>query len=266
MTDKLRQAVARLRRGLNLETRVGYLGDGTGEVHDRANPGRYHVRFPQADGTYTAPVSLPLWPNANLPTDDGTPVDVGYDKNDRQIILGVNLTSLAATDTNPLQLNPLDRQASDFINPDKLSPLYATRHADADNFPFSVIVFPGFFFLADALTFFTGGAVDVSGSQPAAGEHCYVVVFLKTDLTLEVTASTAVDNEDPIGSADIDEAVALGSAGSIPLKAWQLSGDDTALTVDDTLIVNLRVSTSSPTVGGGSDDSARYMAWIGWRG
>lgn len=252
MAKNLQETVSKLRRRLTLETQVAYLGDGTGEVHDRNNPGLYLVRFPQADGGFSHPIPIPAIPNANLPTTDGLPVDVGYDQNDKLIIISVNLTKLSATDNNQLQFNPLDQQASEFLSQTKFSTLYATRHADVDNFPFYAVVFPGVFFASDVLTLFEGESVDLSSFQPSSGEHCYVIVCLKTDATLEAFASTPIDSGDPLSFDDVEEAYGSASAGSIPLKAWQLDGDDTALTVDENLMVDLRVIVDSPVTGGGA--------------
>lgn len=257
--NRLKKAVGKLKRRLNLQVTVGYLGDGTGEVHDRNNPGRYFVRFPQADGSFASPVSIPAIPNANLPTTDGLPVDVGYDKNDRPIIIGVDLTALSGTDANPLQLNPLDQQASEFLDQTKLSTLYATRHADEDNLPFYAVVFPGLYFASGIPALFSGANIDLSSFQPAAGEHCYVIVFLKSDGTLEAFASTAKDVGDPLEYADVEEALALGSIDSIALKAWMITGDEDLLTVDENRVVDLRVTVSSSPGSGGADDT-RYVS------
>ena len=269
MAKRLETVVGDLKKRLNLKPIIGYLGDGTGEVHDRNNRGRYFVRLPQSNGSFGSPVSLPAVPNANIPMSDGIPVEIGYDPNGRLIILGVSMTALAATDTNTLNFNPLDNQASEFVQQAKLDTLYATRHADSDNKPFYAVVFPGLYYdSSDVLKLFIGDQIDLSSFQPSSGEHCYAVVLLKEDGDLEAFASTAIDSGDPLSFADIEEALALATAESVAIRAWQVDGDDTMLTVDDNKIVDLRalISPVPSAGGGGDDDTARYMGWIGWRG
>lgn len=234
--------IAKLRQRLNLETTTAYLGDGAGDVRDRSKPGYYYVRFPQANGTYTKPVSLRAYPNANLPPTDGLPVIVGYDASGTQIILQANVQALQETGANPIQFNPLDNQYSRFVNQNQITTFYATRHSDVDNNPFYAVVFPGFYFTGSGeLDFFAGGSIDLSSLQPSSGNHCYVAVFLKKDDgTLEAFASTSIDTGDPLSILDIQEVVALKSATSLDIWAWELSGDDTALTVDPARSKDLR--------------------------
>lgn len=261
--SNLDKSIQKVQKRLNLKPRTGYLGNGSGEVRDRANPGRYHVRFLQANGSYAKSVSIPAIANANIPMKEGTPVDVGFDPTGNPVILGVNLIAQAATGDNPLHLNPLDDQSKGFLAQDKLATFYATRHADSATFPFYAVVFPGLFYAGSTFTLFTGDSIDLSGFVPSSGEHCYAAVLLKDDITLEAFASTPIDVADPLSFADIEEALGSASANSLPIRAWQIDGDDTLLTVDESKIVDLRVflNGASGSGSGGDDDGARYLAW-----
>lgn len=264
--NNLDKAVSKFQKRLNLKPRTGYLGKGNGEVRDRENPGRYHVRFLQANGTYSAPVSIPAIANANIPLTEGVPVEVGFDANGKSVILGVNLIAHAATGDNALHLNPLDDQSKGFVSQGKITTFYTTRHADDATFPFSASVFPGMFYIDTVLTLFAGDSIDLSGFVPSSGEHCFAVVLLKDDGTLEAFASTPIDGGDPLSFADIEEALASATTGSIPIWAFQIDGDDTLLSVDENKMVDLRVFISAPSTGGGGggdDDVARYLAWRG---
>lgn len=232
--SRLSNALRAFKQQLNIERRIGYLGLGTnGEVHDRSNPGNMWVRYPTAGGGMSAAVSLPVAVNANIPDTDGLAVEVGLRKK-KPIILGVSYEGLQGAGVNPIQLNPSDSLNSRLIHQDRITTFYATRHADLDNKPFYAIVLPGWYYDDSGdKQFFPGSEIDLSAFQPAAGDHCYVAVFLKiTDGALEAFASTDMDVADPLGVTDIQEAAALKSTGSLDIWAWELRGDDTALTVD----------------------------------
>lgn len=244
--------VSKLRQRLDLDVRDAYLGNGSGEVHDRRYPGNYYVRFSQANGTYTMPISLPASPNANLPAVEGTPVKISYDDNGQQIILKVNRRAFSASGANPLQLNPLDSQSNNFVTQGQLSTFLSTRHADVDNKPFYAVVFPGMYYDdTGVLQYFPGEAIDLLSLQPGADEHCYAVVFLQADAgTLAAFASTAVNTADPLTMVDIQEATAAAGDNDIPVWAFQIRGDDSALTVDPARSVDLRWPADMPGGGG----------------
>lgn len=237
---KLRETIKKARQKLNIDRKIGYLGDGSGEVRDRDNPGRYFVRLPQGVDTLGPPVSLPLDVNANLPTTDGLAVEIGLRKG-RPIILGASYDGLEAAGVNPLQLNPIDDQATKFVNQSQITTFYATRHADSTNKPFYAVVFPGFFRVGSTLTYFAGSEVNLASFVPASPDHCYAVVLIKTDGTLEAFASTAINASDPLTTSDIQEALNSATAGSIPVWAFELKHDDTLLTVDKARQADIRM-------------------------
>lgn len=238
---RLTNAIRKMRRKTNVERRIGYLGDGSGEVHDRTRPGNYWVRYDQSLGALSTPVSLPIDVNANLPSSNDLAVEIG-ERNGKPIILGAHYEGLAAAGINPLQINPADEQVTKFVSQSQITTFQATRHADTTNKPFYAIVLAGWYFdEAGVKQFFPGDEIDLSSLQPSAGNHCYAVVFLKkTDGTLEAFASTAVDIADPLSVVDIQEAVALKSADSMDIWAWELTGDDVELAVDPARVVDLR--------------------------
>lgn len=234
--------IQQFRRRLNLETTIGYLGDGSGEVHNRTRPGYYHVRFRQANGTFTAPVSLRAHPNANLPDMDGLAVIIGYDPSGDQIILEAFSPGIDAAGINPLALNPLDSSANK-LKPqsDSLPTFLCTQHADRTNKPLYVVVFPGFVVTASILQYFPGAELDLTSLVPIAGAHRFVVVCLKSDyVTLEAFGSTAKDLDDPLSDDDIEEAYLLRTSGSIAIWAWELRDAQTVLDSDPTKQVDLR--------------------------
>ena len=83
--------------------------------------------------------------------------------------------------------------------------------------------------------FFPGALVNLTASVPAAGNMCYVVLFVKSDyLTTEVTASTARSIADvPLDLADRQECLNARSAGSTSTYAIKLIGGQTTITQAD---------------------------------
>lgn len=239
MNPELQRLSTKFKRAINIAPTVGRLGTGTdGQVRDSDHPGNYWVRFANGAGEYSAPISIPLAVNANLPDTDNLAVEVGWRK-ERMIILGAQIEGLDAAGVNREQLNPLN-DINDFVNQEQLTPLRAMPHPDTANKPFTAVVFPGWISVGGVPTIFPGGEIDISSLQPAAGEHVRVCVFVKSDMTLEAFAGTAIDNTDPLPPDEIQTIAASATAGSIPAWAWDLGGNDTVLSMDKSRQVDLR--------------------------
>lgn len=257
---KLSKSIQAAREVLNIHPRIGYLGrgDGTGEVHDRDKPGRYWVRLSLS----SAPVSLPCEPNANVPMTDGLAVEIGKRKG-RDIILRASLEGLAAAGINPAQLNPSDDQAVDDVQK-RIFAFSGTSHGDTVNKPFTAVILPGWLDVDGVPYFYPGAEFDLTSLLPASGDHAWASVFVKTDLTLEAFASTPIDVADPLTDIDIQQTVAAMTAGSLRCWAWELRGDDTALTTDPARQVDLRQIVGGS--GGGGGGSVTGGANIGTAG
>lgn len=89
---------------------------------------------------------------------------------------------------------------------------------------------------------FSGGEIDIAtagggGSSliPTSGNMAYIVIFVKNDyLTLEAKTSTPRPlTDDDLGIADINEAIALRTAGSTPVWAIPLSNAQSTITQTD---------------------------------
>lgn len=234
------QLIADIQKYLNIVTRIGYLGDnsGSGDPRDRSRLGNLWVRLQESDGRLSSPVSMAVYPNANINVVDGFPVRIGYDEDQREVILSAYLPGLQST--NPLFLNPLDNAAHGYTAPATITTFLCTRHGNTVDKPLYVYVFPAIITRDTETVLFSGAEVDLSGEVPATGEHLYTVVLWKTDNTLEIFSSTAKALGDPLTDADLEEAINLRSTGSLPIWAWELEGDQTALTNDKTKNVDLR--------------------------
>lgn len=257
------QLIADIQKYLNVVTRIGYLGDnsGSGDPRDRARLGNLWVRLQQSDGRLSSPVSMAVYPNANINVVDGFPVRIGYDEDQREVILSAYLPGLQST--NPLFLNPIDTAAHGYTAPATITTFLCVRHGDTSSKPLYVYVYPAIVVRGTTTVLFAGEEIDLSGEVPATGEHLYTVVFWKTDNTLEIFSSTAKALGDPLTDADLQEAINLRTSGSLPIWAWELEGDQTALTNDKTKNVDLRQLINvveSSTGGGGAPDDAKY--WV----
>lgn len=256
----LDDAIRAARRILNVDLLPARLGDGSGNVYDLTRPGNYYVRKIGSNGELSQRISLPLYPNANIPVREGTAVLIGYDENGKQCIYRANTSGLLSANVNPLSLNPLDPAVYGKINTTSLPMFFCQRHGDTVNFPTTVVVFEGFLELDGVLSYFPRGTIDLASLIPAADLHCFAVVFIRTDLTLEAFASTATNLQNPLTVDDLNEAIALRTAGSLIDWAWELSDAASILPSDPAKNIDLRQWMNTAATIGSADDSGLYIA------
>jgi len=237
----LEQAIQEARRATNRDLIPARLGNGAGTVYDLTTPGNYYLRKLEADGNFSQPFSLPVNPLANIPPVDGLPVSIGYDLRGTQVIWQADNVAMVSANVSPLILNPLDTAVYGKTSQTNLATLFYQRHADTTNFPFTVVVFKAPVIINGVAKFFAGAGVNVSGFVPSAGLHCFVSVFLRTDMTLEAFASTPTNLLNPLTvDTDIADCIAQSSASSIIICAWELRGGDTVLSSDPARNVDMR--------------------------
>lgn len=271
MSNDLDRIVSLARKRQGYDTRVGFLGRGTGEPRDHTRPGRMWVRIQLAEGALSAPVSMAVAPNANLRIAEGGTVEIGLAPNGREeIILGAYLPGIQAAGGNPLSLNPLDQATHEGVDSTQLTTFYCDRHPDIANKPFTVIVYPAITVVNDVIQIFpsddSASEIDLTSLQPSTGEYVWAVVFWTVANSLEAFASTARTIGDPaLIAALLQEAYDQRTTDSVPIWAWYLTGDMTELSQDKTMNLDCRQLFNMPiatTPGGGSDDAL----WVGWIG
>jgi hypothetical protein len=219
---------ASIQRKLNIRTRPAQLGDNAGLVRDNRTAGNVWVRLLQADNTLGMAISLPVSRNANLPMTHGTPVRIGTEDG-RDVVMGADPVAMASAGTHPAVLNPLDDTMNGYVQTPQFLPLLCKPHGDPAK-PLTASVWPAVLDLGNTLALAGAAEIDLSALVPATDEHCYAVVLWRTDTSeLEATASTAKTVVDPLTTDDLLEAISLRSAGAIPVWAWRLEGDQTAL-------------------------------------
>lgn len=247
----LEGAIQDARKALNRDLIAARLGDnGQGNPYDLDTPGNYWVQKVEANGNLSQPISLPIYSNANIPPKAGLAVYIGYDEFGTQCIWRASRTGLLSADISPLILNPLDTAVYGKVNGANIANFFCQRHGDTTNYPLTVVVFPGAIERADTMQIFSGATVDLSALVPGDDLHCYAVVFIKTDLTLEAFASTPVALTEPLTDVDISEAIAQRTADSLTIWAWELFDEQTVLSPDPTKNVDLRQWLNIPGTGG----------------
>lgn len=254
MADRLDKAIDFHRQQTNVDTRIGYTGDGTGSGDPRVrdNSGRMYVRF-QLAGRYTLPVPFPLDTNANVPVADNIPVEVGYIGGEKTI-LRVYRRGYLQSGSNPASTNPSDPQVT-ITNTSDITQFQCKRSLDSSK-PLYVVVLQGYIEISGVAHVFLSDEIDLSSFVPATGERCIACVYLKDDLTLEAFASTPKLITDAITEEDIDECRQQAASTSMSIWGWFLDGDITTLDEDPSKNIDLRPFFNSPTSGGSVDATA----------
>lgn len=227
--SRLNNAIQRVRQQLNLELRTGKIVAVAGTVRDSASGG-YYVAINKASGGYYPPVPIRPAPNAVIDPAVGIPVRIGFDRQLRQdVILAMLPRVLEQQGLSPFRTNPADPAAADLIPQERIAPLYSRPSTDPSK-PFYAVVYPAALIKSTAVVTYDGGELNLASLQPSAGNHRYVMVFIKSDFaTLEAAGSTTQATGTPLDDTDLTEAFNGRTASSIPIRAYKMTGSDTAL-------------------------------------
>lgn len=220
----------RARRVLQIEAEYAVLGKADGTLYDTNNPtsGRYWVRPIMSTGTNAPPVLMRPLPGTSLMEQVGTIVELVYDRTGEQCIRGQVQTALVQQNITPYASNPLSRAARGLIYPEELGALKLRKHPNKAYFG---QVLPGLLSFGNKLIRLAAVTdIDLSSLAPSTGNHCYIVVSLKTDGTLGSSASTEQSTSSALNLTDAQEAVDGAAASSIPLGALYATESD----LDDT--------------------------------
>lgn len=229
-----------IRRNLKLDTRIAILGDNNNPARVRV-PGRssyVYVRYPASDNN-TASLG---WPTivkmvVNITEAPGTPVVVGYDLEGELAVLTVSGKALETNGT-PAGAGVVNNPVNQWVDLG-YSPYLRTQPLGA-NAPLYVAVMP-FKYVDSAKIWhdFNGvdGGVDLSSYRPGStNQWCLAGLFLKTDDTVEVVASTAQDLSEPLTADDIQECITGSTDLSIFIGCWQLKYGQTVMADSDLFI------------------------------
>lgn len=222
--------IRRLRQLAGVEEEIGILGDGAGAIFVTGKNGYVWVRDPQTHTLRDLPLGSAVTFDSRA---HGKPVRLGYVKGALSV-LGVHREALITGGGNVYIDNPTQAPAVPFIPQQRIMPLVV--------YPASVSGAPSFELIVRAwmwqdgegqLHHFNGDRVDLSGLLPPSGDHCWAVVGMKRDGTLEAVAGDAVNVLDPLGLAQLQSAIDRLSAGTMLIWGWVLSGDVDGLSEND---------------------------------
>ena len=218
-----------IRRVVGLDIYRATLGDADGRVDAVGLPGYVVVRYVQAGGALSQPVTVRF--RAVMKKTPGAAVIVGYDDDGELAVLRPDFVGETSVNTYPQGDNPADDNVSYYIGQQRL--LTFTCHpvsSAADSMLVAVQTGTIVDLSTDTFTLFFGSQEDLTAYIPGgAGEWCLACLFWKTDNTIEIFASTPKDNPDDLGMDDINECMALRSSGSLPIWAWRLYNGQTGI-------------------------------------
>lgn len=227
MDDEIRS----LRRLVGIEESIGILGDGAGTIFVTGKNGYVWIR----DAQTRTLLNLPL-ASSSVTFDaqaHGKPVRLGYVKGTLSV-LGVHREALITGGGNVYIDNPTQAPAVPFIPQQRIMPLVVYPASVRDAPSFELIVRAWMWQdRAGQLHHFGGGRVDLSALLPLSEHHCWAVVGMKRDGTLEVVAGDAVNVLDPLSIDQLQNTMNRLSAGCAPIWAWVINGDALGLGEND---------------------------------
>ncbi len=217
-----------IRRVIGLDIYRATLGDANGVINEPGLPGYVRIRYAQA-GQLSQPVAVRF--RAVMKKAVGAAVIVGFDDDGEIAVLRPDFQAQTSVGTNPQGDNASDENVTKFIEQERLVTFVVTPVSSASD-SMLLAVQPGTVIdlSTDTLTHFAGEQVDLTSFIPGgAGEWCLACLFWKANNTIEIFASTPVTSPDDLGFADINECLALRTAGSLPLWAWRLYNGQTGI-------------------------------------
>lgn len=244
-TSRLDRAIATHRQQNNVDIVLGYLKspDGSGDPRLRDGSGRLWVSVQTAEG-YSRPVALPVDTNANIPPNDNLSVEVGYIHGE-QCVLRASRRGMLGAGTNPAVTNPADPDVRAGNQTVGESQFRCKRSADSSK-PWTVVVETGYIEIDGFAYVFIESEIDLSGLVPSADEKVIACVYVRTDLTLEAFASSAVLPDDPITGDMINECRQQADPTSMSVWGWVLEGDLSGLTENPAKNIDLRKPAAPP--------------------
>jgi len=218
-----------IRRVVGLDIYRATLGDASGRVDAPGLPGYVNIRYVQAGGAFSQPVTVRF--RAVMKKTPGTAVIVSFDDDGELAVLRPDFVGETSVGTYPQGDNPADDNVSHFIQQQRL--LTFACHpvsSAADSMLVTVQTGTVVDLSTDTFTLFFGSQEDLTSYIPGgAGEWCLACLFWKDDNTIEIFASTPKDNPDDLGFGDINECFAATTTGSLPIWAWRLYNGQTGI-------------------------------------
>lgn len=211
----------RLRKTLGIDVDYVIAGDANGNLADSVQPGNVLVRFVSGNGLFVA--GSVRKPNNQITLNPGDPVELEY-KHGKLRVAGTDIDGMIARGSNPVVTEIVKYNQQD------LSVLAVTQTLPTATATVGVKAWNPY--VSGVVYEFPGGSIDLTSVIPTSGNKAYIVIFVKSDyLTLEAKTSTPrLISDVDLDLADVNEAVALRTAGSTPVWAIALSNAQSAIT------------------------------------
>ena len=218
-----------IRRVVGLDIFKATLGDADGRVDAPGLPGYVVIRYVQAGGAFSQPVTVRF--RAVMKKKPGAAVVVSFDDDGELAVLRPDFVGETSAGTQPQGDNPADDNVSYFIQQQRLLTFVCHPVSSAaDSMLLAVQTGTVVDLSTDTFTLFYGSQEDLTSYIPAgAGEWCLACLFWKDDNTIEIFASTPKTNPDDLGIDDINECMAARTEGSLPIWAWRLYNGQTGI-------------------------------------
>lgn len=228
LKDRSSNFQQRMARLLQTNKMPGTLGNGLGQIIDPLLPlTNALVRVQSSNGLSTQRSAI-LPGGLNLQMYDGEPIYLAYDFKRTYTIVGPNAAAKAVAGTSSVAVAAANISSSTPQSNFETLRLIAKTGLIVSLKSWNIIQ-SGVYYQ------FQFPDIDLTSSVPAAGMMLYAVIAVLSDLSnVEVAISTARSVSDvPLGTADVNEAIALLSAGSTETWAVKLIGGQTLVSQDD---------------------------------
>lgn len=247
----IKRTSKRLGERLGAITQIGLLGRQDGAL--RGPRGMYYVREILADGREMPAITLPRSRDAQFPVRYNIAVRLGRNSTGQRVIMGSDQAAMLVQGVNPAVTNMGDPQNLT-VHKEQITPLRCRPSQDPAK-PLYAEVLPERFVLGSTYYDWVGGDIDVSGEVPASGNHCYTIVFWRTSTNgLSIASSTPQSTGTALDSTDVQEAIDAADTDAMPIKAFVLQGDMTALNGDVDHTIDIRTLFSTGVGSGGATD------------
>lgn len=216
----------------------GYGGNGQPIIDEPTMPGFVHVRIPQANGELSQSIILPF--RANMIKKFGAAVQLAYDVYGVLVVKAPDTGGQQATGDSTLGNNASDPNVTHYIQQQRIITL--NSHPISSSSASMLVTIQNWLWIENGIVhYFLGGsddgtgAIDLEPYIPASADtHGIVCLFIKTDNTPEIIASTPIDTGIPLDPVTpIQECLDTRTAGSKPVWAWYVYNGQIGITPGD---------------------------------
>lgn len=249
------------RRATGQDRRVMVLGNASGIVDVPGKAGYVYVRDQLAAGYGKTTIARM---EANIKKLNGAAVLVGIARDGTLAVMEADFATMEVQGLPAPLVNSNDDTAQGYPDLRKVGILQSHIYPGSAY----TVAIRKFIYLLDGVFYsYNGyeGGLDLTSYVPGtANYHCFAMLLLTTAGTIEVKTSTSQSEADPLELADLNEAYASATAGSIPIGAWRLAESGSALTNDDFVDLRQWINVSSVSASVVSANDYTPLILTGW--